>query len=104
MIRQQLEDPDLDVEKLAQAMNMSRPTLYRKIKSISDLTPNELINITRLKKAAELLAEGQLKIYEVAILVGYNSQTNFGRNFSRQFGMTPSEYVSQKQGDPKAPD
>lgn len=104
VIQQQLEDPDLDVEKLAQSMNMSRPTLYRKIKSISDLTPNELINITRLKKAAELLAEGQLKIYEVAILVGYNSQTNFGRNFFKQFGMTPSEYILQKQGDPKEPD
>lgn len=103
VIQQQLEDPDLDVEKLAQSMNMSRPTLYRKIKSISDLTPNELINITRLKKAAELLAGGQLKIYEVAILVGYSSQTNFGRNFSKQFGMTPSEYISQKQGDLKEP-
>ena len=58
-IRQNLEDTELDVEKLARFMNMSRPTLYRKIKAISNLTPNELINITRLKKAAELLATGQ---------------------------------------------
>jgi AraC-like DNA-binding protein len=57
-----LEDAELDVEKLARLMNMSKPTLYRKIKSLSDLSPNELINITRLKKAAELLVEGRYKI------------------------------------------
>ena len=92
-----LEDAELDVEKLARHLNMSKPTLYRKIKSISDLTPNELINITRLKRAAELLIEGSYKIYEVSNIVGYNSQTNFGRNFLKQFGMTPTDYLALKQ-------
>jgi two-component system, cell cycle response regulator len=94
-----LEDTELDVEKLAKLMNMSKPTLYRKIKSLSDLSPNELINITRLKKAAELLVEGHYKIYEVADMVGYASQTNFGRNFLKQFGMTPSDYLSMKEAE-----
>ena len=98
VIQEHLEDTDLDVEKLAHHMNMSRPTLYRKIKSISDLTPSELVNITRLKKAAELLLNGHRKIYEVAMIVGYSSQTIFGRNFHKQFGMTPTEYIAQKQG------
>ena len=92
-----LEDTELDVEKLAKLINMSKPTLYRKIKSISDLTPNELINITRLKRAAELLLEGKYKIYEVADMTGYGSQTNFGRNFLKQFGMTPTDYLTMKQ-------
>jgi DNA-binding response OmpR family regulator len=95
-IHHNLEDVELDVEKIARIMNTSKPTLYRKIKSISDLTPNELINISRLKKAAELLSEGEYKIYEVADMVGYHSQTNFGRNFLKQFGMTPSEYQNIK--------
>ena len=95
-IHHNLEDVELDVEKIARIMNTSKPTLYRKIKSISDLTPNELINISRLKKAAELLSEGDYKIYEVADMVGYHSQTNFGRNFLKQFGMTPSEYQNIK--------
>jgi len=94
-----IEDIELDVEKLARLMNMSKPTLYRKIKSLSDLSPNELINITRLKRAAELLAEGTYKIYEVADMAGFGSQTNFGRNFHKQFGMTPTEYVSQKEAE-----
>ena len=93
-----LEDSELDVDKLAKLVNTSKPTLYRKIKSISDLTPNELINITRLKKAAELLVEGKYKIYEVADMTGYGSQTNFGRNFLKQFGMTPTDYLALKQG------
>jgi DNA-binding response OmpR family regulator len=101
VICENLEDAELDVEKLAKLVNMSRPTLYRKIKSISDLSPNELINITRLKKAAELLAEGTHKIYEVADLAGFGSQTNFGRIFSKQFGMTPSDYVLLKQNEKK---
>lgn len=98
-IRYHLEDTELDVEKLARIMNMSRPTLYRKIKAISNLTPNELINITRLKKAAEMLATGQHKVYEVADMVGYNSQNNFGRSFLKQFGITPTEYMTMKKGE-----
>lgn len=97
LILKNLENKDLDVEHLAEMMNMSRPTLYRKIKSISDLTPNELINLGRLKKAAELLGEGNLKIYEISDMVGYSSQTQFGRNFLKQFGMSPSDYISSIQ-------
>jgi two-component system cell cycle response regulator len=93
-INKNLADVDLDVEQLAELMNMSRPTLYRKIKSISDLTPNELINVARLKKAAELLAEGNYKMFEISEIVGYTSQTNFGRNFLKQFGMAPTDYLN----------
>jgi two-component system, cell cycle response regulator len=96
-INRNLEDTDLDVEKLAQIMNMSRITLYRKIKAISVLTPIELINITRLKRGAELLAEGSHKIFEVSYMVGFSSQSNFARNFQKQFNITPSEYMNSKQ-------
>lgn len=99
VIRENIEEQDLDVDKLARLMNMSRTSLFRKIKSITNLTPNELINITRLKKAAELLFTGDYKIYEVSDMVGYQSQTNFGRNFHKQFGMTPKEYQKKMQAD-----
>ncbi|MEO6721680.1 MAG: response regulator [Ferruginibacter sp.] len=96
-----IEDVDLDVEKLAKIMNMSRITLYRKIKAISVLTPIEVINITRLKKAAELLAEGDHKIYEISYMVGFSSQSNFARNFQKQFNITPTEYMNSKLGHKK---
>ena len=100
-IHHNMEDAALDVEKLARLLNMSKPTLYRKIKSISDLTPNELITITRLKKAAGLLVEGVYKIYEIADMVGFGSQSNFGRSFFKQFGMTPTDYLALKQSEKK---
>ncbi len=93
IISKRIEDTEMDVEKLARMLNMSRITLYRKIKAISDLTPLELINIIRLKKAAELLAEGTYKIYEISAIVGFSSQSNFTRNFLKQFNMTPTEYM-----------
>lgn len=96
-IEKRIEDTDMDVEKLAGMMNMSRVTLYRKIKGISNLSPLELINIIRLKKAAELLAAGDHKIYEIAAIVGYSSQSNFTRNFQKQFNMTPTEYIHSLQ-------
>jgi DNA-binding response OmpR family regulator len=101
VINQNLENTELDVDHLAKFMNMSRPTLYRKISAISNLTPNELINISRLKKAAELLATTDYKIYEVADMVGYTSQNNFGRSFLKQFGMPPTEYqkIKNKEGN-----
>lgn len=100
-INKNISNQDLDVEHLAEKMNMSRPTLYRKIKSISNLSPNELINLARLKKAAEFLNEGMLKIYEISEMVGYSSQSHFGRNFAKQFGMSPSDYVNSKMAEKK---
>lgn len=97
LINSKLGDPDLCVDFLADRMNMSKPTLYRKIKSISNLSAIELINITRLKKAAELLNEGILRIYEVSELVGFSSHKHFGRNFTKQFGMSPKEYLHSRQ-------
>jgi DNA-binding response OmpR family regulator len=99
-IYQHIENTDLDVEQLAKIMHMSKATLYRKIKGISNMSPNELITLARLKKAAVLLTEKDYKIYEVADLVGYTHQSNFGRDFHKQFGMTPSEYVASKKSSP----
>ncbi|HVG14546.1 MAG TPA: response regulator [Chitinophagaceae bacterium] len=103
-IYKNIDDVNLDVEKVAKILNMSRITLYRKIKAISNLTPIELISITRLKRAAELLAEGDHKIYEIADMVGFSSQSNFARNFHKQFDMSPSDYMHAKQAERKKGD
>jgi DNA-binding response OmpR family regulator len=87
VINENLTNVDLDVEQLSGLMNMSRPTLYRKIKGLSNLAPSELITLARLKRAAELLAEGY-KVSQVANMVGYNLQNNFSRDFHKQFGFT----------------
>ncbi|APS40574.1 histidine kinase [Salegentibacter sp. T436] len=95
-IDENLKDPNLNVEMLARHMNMSRSTLYRKIKDISNLSPNELINESRLKKAAYLLKTSNLKIYEVSEKVGFKSQSSFGRSFQKQFKMTASDFIEKE--------
>ncbi|WP_293913007.1 MULTISPECIES: two-component regulator propeller domain-containing protein [unclassified Sphingobacterium] len=94
VIYDNISDIDLNVEELAKLMNMSRPTLYRKIKGLSDLTPNELINISRLKRAAELLLQKEYNITQIATMVGYSIQSNFSRDFHKHYGVTPSVYIA----------
>ena len=91
-ISDNLRNIDLDVDTLAKRMNMSRPTFYRKLKCVSDLTPNELINVARLNKAAELISTTGHKVCEIAKMVGFNSQSNFGKAFLKRFNVTPTEY------------
>lgn len=93
-IRDNIKNPNIDIDTLADHMFMSRTTLYRKIKSLSSLSPKELIDITRLKKAASLIAENDYSLYEVAKKVGYSSQSLFTRNFQKYFKMTPTEYAN----------
>jgi DNA-binding response OmpR family regulator len=92
-----MEDPELDVEHLARFMNLSRPSLYRKLKEITEMTPNEIINNVRLRKAAELLISGHYSIHDISFRVGYTSATHFSRNFQKRFGMLPSEYIKSKK-------
>jgi len=96
-ISENLDNEELSVDLLSRKLNMSRPSLYRKIKGVSDLTPNELIHVTRLKRSAEILAEGSVRINEVAMMVGYSVPSNFSRDFNKQFGLTPSQYLEQIQ-------
>lgn len=93
-INQNLKDHNLDIDKLANHVHMSRPTFYRKIKSLSSLTPKELIDITRLKKAAELIARNEFTLFEIARMVGYSSHSVFGRNFQKHFGKSPTAYAN----------
>lgn len=97
LILTNLRNNKLSVDDLASMMNVSKPTLYRKIKSISNLSPNELINVARLKKAAELLVQGSFRMYEITEMVGYSSQTYFSHSFLKQFGILPSEFQMKQR-------
>ncbi|QKJ28558.1 response regulator [Mucilaginibacter mali] len=95
LIKVNLTKQDFDVEELAEQMNLSRPTLYRKVKAITDLSPAELVTVTRLKQAAEMLTTGDYKIYEIAEEVGFTSSAVLSRAFQKQFGVSPSVYISK---------
>ena len=91
-IEKHLNDSTFEAKVLADSLNMSLPTLYRKIKQYSDLSILELTRNIRLKKAAELLASQQYSVQEVAEMVGFNDTATFRKRFTEQYGVTPSQY------------
>lgn len=101
VIRENIDNVDLNVDHLASILNMSRASLYRKIGEILDISPNDLIKETRLKYAANLLAEENFKVYEVSDKVGFGSYRQFSRNFHKQFGVYPSDYIQELRKNKK---
>lgn len=91
-IEKHLDDSTFEAKVLADSLNMSLSTLYRKIKQYSDLSILELTRNIRLKKAAELLASQQYSVQEVAEMVGFNDTATFRKRFTEQYGVTPSQY------------
>ena len=93
-IKKNISEPEFNVDILASEMNMSRSSLHRKIKSIAQITPNEYIQLERLKTAAQLLQSGNYKINEICYIVGFNSSSYFAKCFQKQFGVLPKEFCS----------
>ena len=94
LITKNIRQPEFNVEQLASEMCMSRSSLHRKIKEVSDMTPIDFIRLIRLKKAAELIRERGYRANEVCEMVGIASPSYFIKLFQRQFGMTPKEFAS----------
>ena len=91
-IEMHLDDSTFEAKVLADSLNMSLPTLYRKIKQFSDCSILELTRTIRLKKAAELIRTQQYSVQEVAEMVGFNDTATFRKRFTEQYGTTPSQY------------
>lgn len=92
-IERHLDDPSFEAKVLADSLNMSLPTLYRKIKLHSDSSILELTRSVRLKKAAELISMQRYSIQEVSEMVGFNDTATFRKRFTEQYGVTPSQYI-----------
>ena len=95
-IEKHLDDPSFEAKILADSLNMSLPTLYRKIKLYSDSSILELTRMVRLKKAAELISMQRYSIQEVSEMVGFNDTATFRKRFTEQYGVTPSQYLPGK--------
>jgi signal transduction histidine kinase/DNA-binding response OmpR family regulator len=97
IIEQNFSNPELSVDFLARELCVSRSGLFAKIKSLTEATPNELIQIVRLKKAAVLLLENKYTVSEICYMVGFNNPSYFAKCFQKQFGINPGEFArSQK--------
>lgn len=92
IVEENICEADFSVKKLAAEMNMSQPTLYRKVKQSTDYTIIELIRGVRMRRAGVLLKMKQYAVQEVAEMVGYNDIPTFRKHFVDAFGTTPSTY------------
>lgn len=93
LIEKSISDPELTATVLCSELGMSSSKLYRKIKQLTDLSPNEFIRTVRLKKAAQLLKLKTYNVSEVADKVGFNDPLYFSRCFKKQFGYSPSRLI-----------
>ena len=93
IINDNIAEPSLSVEMLANSVGLSRVHLHRKLKEITNLSPRDFIRNIRMQQAAKLLKEKRLSISDVAYAVGYNNLSHFSNTFKDLFGQTPKEYM-----------
>mgnify|MGYP000394052646 FL=1 len=96
VIEKNISNEKLDVELLCTEIGISRANLYRKLKSITELSPMELIRNKRLEMAAKLLKESEMNVSEIASHLGFNSHSYFSNSFKAFYGCTPTEFVQMK--------
>ena len=96
LIEEKMGDSELNVEDLGREMGLSRVQLYRKIKSLTNYAPNELLRMSRLKRAASLLASSGMTVAEIAYEVGFTSPSYFTKCYKEQFGESPTEFLKRK--------
>lgn len=103
MIEAELCNSDLSLDELTKAMNLSASTFYRKIKSLTGLSPNEYVRHYRLRSAARMIDQGNLNISEVAFRSGFGTLSYFSSMFKKHYGMTPSEYKNRYHKEQPSP-
>jgi len=95
VIENNIADPDLDIERFASEIGVSRMQLYRKLDALTEMTVKEFVRNIRLKRAAQLLVQKKLNISEVAYAVGFRDLSHFRKCFKQEFGMSASDYVEK---------
>ena len=91
----EITNPDFTSERFAEAMNMSRTQLHRKLKAIVNMSATEFIRSQRLKLSLTLLKQSDATISEVAYQIGFNTPSYFIKCFKETYGCTPNEYLSK---------
>jgi signal transduction histidine kinase/ligand-binding sensor domain-containing protein/DNA-binding response OmpR family regulator len=92
LINKNLDNADFDMDAFCKNLGVSSSQLYRKIKSITGVSPNEFIKTYRLKEAARLISQTNSNVSEIAYKVGFNDALYFSKCFKKQFGISPSKY------------
>ncbi|OHX64637.1 hypothetical protein NH26_24000 [Flammeovirga pacifica] len=92
-IEKNIDNSEFNVKSLGECIGMGQTNLYRKIKSMTGMTVNEFIRTVRLKKAGQLLKNGEYNVSDVMYMVGFTHRSYFSKSFKEMYGMSPKEYT-----------
>lgn len=95
VIEDNLIQSELNVDEIGKSLGLSRVQLYRKIKSLTNYAPNELVRIIRLKAAEQFLINTEKTVSEVAYDTGFTSPSYFTKCFKEYFNESPTEYLKR---------
>lgn len=99
LINENIADPDLNVEFLANGVGMSRVHMHRKLKELTNQSARDFIRSIRLKQAGNLLSGQKLTVSEVAYALGFSNLSHFSNSFRDFYGMSPKEYAEKNKKD-----
>lgn len=96
IVHKHIAEPDFNIDDICQEMGLSRANFYRKIKSVTTLSPIEMIRNIRLENAVQLLKESRLSVSEIAFKVGFNNHSYFTSCFKKLYGISPTEFQEKE--------
>ncbi len=96
-LEKRIDDPELKIEELADAVHLGRSVFYGKIKSIVGMTPVDFVRHIRMQRAEELISKSDYSFSQIAYMVGFSDPKYFSKCFKKETGMTPSEYRAKAE-------
>jgi signal transduction histidine kinase/ligand-binding sensor domain-containing protein/DNA-binding response OmpR family regulator len=93
-----LDKPDFNINELCDELHMSRSLVYKKVKTLTGLSPVEYVRSLRMQEAAKLLKTRNYKVFEVVYMVGFTDLKYFRQCFAKEFGYSPSDFIRQAEG------
>ena len=95
-------DDEWNIEKMTALANLSRAQLMRLFKQQTGISPHAFVNLIRLRQAAVLLRQTADSVLSIALNVGFQSETHFGKAFKKQYGISPGQYRKNEAADTAA--
>jgi AraC-like DNA-binding protein len=96
-VEEKMDEPDFNIDIVAERMAMGRTTFFKKFKSLTGMAPVEFVRDMRLQRAKEYLDAGNNKIAEVAYMVGFASPKYFSTCFKEKYHISPSDFIKANE-------
>lgn len=97
IIERNIDNSDFSIEDFASEMRMGRTIFYKKVKSLTGLSPIDFLLDVRVKRSVILLDTGKYNVSTIAYMTGFNDPKYFSKFFKKRMGVSPTEYLKKKE-------